>query len=68
MEFKYDVSDMVCGHCHARVQKALGAVEGVEEVKIEAPSTVIISATSEPDFSVLEAALKEAGDYKITKQ
>ena len=68
MEFKYDVSDMVCGHCHARVQKALGSAVGVEEVKIEAPSTVIISASSEPDFSVLEAALKEAGEYKISKK
>ena len=68
MDFKYEVSDMVCGHCHARVQKALSAVEGVSDVIIEAPSTVTLKANQEIDLTVLQNALTAAGDYKITKK
>ena len=67
MEFKYQVSDMMCGHCHARVKKSLEGVAGVSSVKVEAPSTVLISAEKEIDLSILQEALKAAGDYKISK-
>ena len=67
MEFKYQVSEMMCGHCHARVKKALSTVAGVESVEVEAPSTVIIKSEKEVELSVLQTALDEAGEYKITK-
>lgn len=67
MEFKYQVSDMMCGHCHARVKKALSGVAGVESVEVEAPSTVIIKAGKEIDLATLQASLAEAGEYKISK-
>lgn len=68
MDFKYEVSDMMCGHCHARVQKALSGVEGVTEVTVEAPSTVIIKAKQQPHLEMLQDALAAAGEYKISKK
>ena len=67
MNFKYQVSDMMCSHCHARVKKALEGVEGISNVEIEAPSTVTISSVKEVDLSVLQTALDAAGEYKISK-
>lgn len=67
MNFKYQVSDMACGHCHARVKKALSGVAGVTQVDVEAPATVTIQADKEIDLNTLQDALKEVGEYKISK-
>lgn len=68
MDFKYEVTDMMCGHCHARVKKALSAVEGVVDVTVEAPSTVVIKSKQQLDLDVLQGALAAAGEYRISKK
>lgn len=67
MNFEYQVSDMMCGHCHARVKKALEELNEVLEVTIDAPATVTIKANKEPQLATLQKALEKVGDYKITK-
>ena len=57
---------MACGHCSARVDKALRAVAGVREVKVDLEAK---TAAVEADDSVAEAALAQAvtaGGYTVT--
>lgn len=55
------IDGMTCMHCVGAVQKALGQVEGVEEVvevSLEAGSATV---RGNADTEVLIAAVKEAG-------
>lgn len=57
-----EVEGMMCGHCKAHVEKALGAVEGVAAVTadVENKRAEITLSADVPD-DVLIAAVKEAG-------
>lgn len=57
-----EVDGMMCGHCKAHVEKALGAVEGVAAVTadLENKRAEITLSADVPD-DVLIAAVKEAG-------
>ena len=59
------VEGMMCAHCVARVEQALGAVEGVSKVKIDLkknrPSPVQVELTSEVSNDALTAAVTGAG-------
>ena len=57
-----EVDGMMCGHCKAHVEKALGAVEGVAAVTadVENKRAEITLSADVPD-DVLIAAVKEAG-------
>ena len=60
------IEGMACGHCSARVDKALRAVAGVREVKVDLEAK---TAAVEADDSVAEAALVQAvtaSGYTVT--
>ncbi len=53
------IEGMRCGHCSANVEKALCAVEGVQNAAVELSSR---TATVECEGSVADEALKKAVD------
>jgi len=59
------IEGMTCGHCQARVEKALNSVEGVK-AKVDLKKN---SATVEADSTVSDALLKktvEEAGYTVT--
>ena len=59
------VSGMTCGHCTARVEKALMALPGVTNTKAELESgRVTIEADAPLDRALIRAAVQEAG-YEV---
>ena len=66
MEKTLKITGMMCGHCEARVKKALEAVEGVAEAKVSHESGAAVVTLNVP---VEDAMLKKAvedQDYKVT--
>lgn len=61
------VEGMSCGHCTARVQKALEAVEGVAsvEMSLEEKSAVITLDREVPDEVLKDAVVK--ADYEVAE-
>ena len=59
------IEGMMCGHCEARVKKALEALPQVESAQVshETGSAVVTLNAGTPD-SVLKEAV-EAQDYKV---
>lgn len=57
MEKMMKIGGMMCGHCSARVKKALEAVEGVQEAEVFHENG---SAVVKCNDSVTDAMLKEA--------
>lgn len=56
------VDGMTCGHCVARVQKALDETSGVVEAKVDLDSGIAdIRSDKDPDTAALIAAVEEAG-------
>lgn len=62
-----NVEGMMCGHCEARVKKALEAVEGVAsaEVSHEKGTAVVTLSKDVPD-AVLKKAVEDQ-DYAVTE-
>ena len=60
------VEGMSCGHCSARVEKALNAIDGISaKVDLEKKEAAIeLSGTV--DDAALKAAVEEAG-YEVTE-
>lgn len=59
------IEGMMCGHCEARVKKALEALDGVKEAVVShEKGTAELSLMSDVDNSALQAAV-EAQDYKV---
>ncbi len=60
------IKGMMCGHCSARVKKALEAVEGVEEAVVSHETgTAVVHLTADVSDEVLKKAV-EAQDYQVT--
>ena len=60
------ITGMMCGHCEARVKKALEAVEGVASAAVSHESgTAVVTLTKDVADETLKAAV-EAQDYKVT--
>ncbi len=60
------VKGMMCGHCEARVKKALEAVDGVQSaVADHTAGTAVVTLTKDVAADVLKAAV-EAQDYEVT--
>ena len=60
------ITGMMCGHCEARVKKALEAVEGVASAAVShESSTAVVTLTKDVADETLKAAV-EAQDYKVT--
>ena len=59
------IEGMMCGHCEARVKKALEAVAGVSEAVVShEKGTAVVTLEKEVADSVLKEAV-EAQDYKV---
>ncbi|MDE6607875.1 MAG: heavy-metal-associated domain-containing protein [Lachnospiraceae bacterium] len=60
------VEGMSCGHCSARVEEALNAIEGVKaEVDLK-KKTAYVTLESEVSEDVLKKAVEDAG-YTVTE-
>lgn len=57
------IEGMMCGHCEARVKKALEALDGVESAEVSHVSGTAV-VTGSADNDALKAAV-EAQDYKV---
>lgn len=56
------VSGMMCQHCQMRVEKALGAVDGVGKVEVSLENqTAEVSLEHNVSDEVLKQAVEEAG-------
>ena len=59
------IEGMMCGHCEARVKKALEALDGVESAEVShEKGTAIVTLKSDVADSTLKQAV-EAQDYKV---
>ena len=57
---------MMCGHCEARVKKALEAVDGVVSAAADHNNgTAVVTLTKDVSDETLKAAV-EAQDYEVT--
>lgn len=65
-QFELNIEGMMCGHCTARVEKALKAVDGVESVKVSLEDkTAKVEAAAYVTAERLKAAVEEQ-DYEVT--
>lgn len=66
-ELKYGITGMTCGHCVHAVTEEVSALTGVSEVKIVlvngGESVMTLTTENGIDFTQVEAAVAEAGDY-----
>lgn len=62
---KLNIAGMMCGHCTARVQKALGAVPGVRDVRVVLEDNAAYVASDISLKDQLAAAVAGAG-YEVT--
>ncbi len=61
-----NIEGMMCGHCEARVKKALEAVSGVSEAVVSHENgTAVVTLTQEVSDDVLKKAVEDQ-DYKVT--
>ena len=60
------VEGMSCGHCSARVEKALNAMEGVEAKVDLATKTVAVTLSKEVNNADLKKSVEDAG-YEVTE-
>ena len=61
-----NITGMMCGHCEARVKKALEAVDGVQSANVSHVSgTAVVTLTAPVEDAVLKQAV-EAQDYTVT--
>ena len=68
MEKTLKITGMMCGHCEARVKKALEAVEGVAEAKVSHESgTAVVTLNVPVEDAVLKKAVEDQ-DYKAGGQ
>ena len=59
------IEGMMCEHCEARIEKAIGSLEGVTEVKADhTRGTAVITAVAMPDTALIRKAVEEQ-DYQF---
>lgn len=65
----YDVTGMTCEHCVHAVRSELGELDGVNDVRVElvpeGTSRVTVTSAEPLTDTDVEAALDEAGDYRL---
>ncbi|MBO4420855.1 MAG: cation transporter, partial [Lachnospiraceae bacterium] len=65
MKATVKIEGMMCGHCEARVKKALEAVAGVESaVADHNANTAVVTLNAEVSDDVLKKAVEDQ-DYKV---
>lgn len=60
------IDGMMCNHCKAHVEKALGAVKGVSAVEVSLENKTAVVSGNNLDEAVLVKAVTDAG-YTVTK-
>ena len=57
------IEGMMCGHCQATVEKAIGAIAGVSEVKVDlaAKQATVTFDASVANLDAIKAAVADAG-------
>lgn len=66
MKVQISIEGMSCGHCSARVEKALKAVNGVAKVEVNlAAKNAVVELLGNIDNNVLKEAVEDAG-YDVT--
>lgn len=61
-----NIEGMMCGHCEARVKKALEAIDAVSEAAVSHESgTAVVTLSSDISDEKLKETV-EAEDYKVT--
>ena len=66
MEKTLNITGMMCGHCEARVKKALEAVDGVAEAIVShEKGTAVVKLSKEVSDEVLKKAVTDQ-DYEVT--
>lgn len=67
MKVQISIEGMSCGHCSARVEKALKAVNGVAKVEVNlAGKNAVVELFGNIDNGVLKEAVEDAG-YDVTE-
>lgn len=65
METTLSIAGMTCGHCVASVTEELGALEGVQDVRVDlvadGVSTAVVTSTAPIAPELLGEAVAEAG-------
>lgn len=61
MKKEITINGMSCGHCQARVEKALNAIPGVEAKVDLKKKTATVSLSADVADDVLMGAVREAG-------
>ena len=65
----YAVTGLTCSHCEHAVASELASLDGVAEVEVQlvpgGTSTVTVTSDHELDRGQVNAALDEAGDYRL---
>ncbi len=64
-EKKIAIEGMTCGHCSARVEKALNSIAGVKAEVDLASNTAKVSLSKDVTDEVLKSAIVDAG-YQVT--
>ena len=60
-ETTYTVTGMSCGHCTSAVEDEVGRVPGVESVKADLDTKLVVVRGEALDDQALRAAIDEAG-------
>ncbi|SDF70455.1 copper chaperone [Methanolobus vulcani] len=57
------IEGMMCGHCQANVEKSIGAVEGVSDVKVDlaAKQATVTFDPGVASLDAIKAAVTDAG-------
>ena len=59
------IEGMMCGHCEARVKKALEALEGVKQAEVSHETgTAVVEMTEEISDEVLKKTVEDQ-EYKV---
>ena len=65
MEKTMEIKGMMCGHCEARVKKALEEIDGVVSAEVShEKGTAVVTLSKEVPAEILKKAVEDAG-YKI---
>ncbi|MBA0050577.1 copper chaperone [Streptomyces sp. AJS327] len=58
----FHVSGMSCGRCRATLTRAIGALDGVSEVRVDlSAQQVAVTTAGEPDDALIARAVSEVG-------
>ena len=69
MKKEFNIEGMMCNHCRMHVEKALNGIEGVKAtVTLNPPVATVEFEGDVKSVEELQAALSEAGEYKISEQ